>query len=201
VRLWALAVLLILIGVVPADAHLVTSGLGPFYDGALHLVFSPDDLLAIVAIALLAGLRGPAHGRVALFTLPAAWTIGTLSRLPVPPDWMGGAKAVLIFVVAGLAAVDLPLPKSAVFVATALIALASGISNGASLPASASAVAGLTVALGVLLALALGLVLVANSRLGRIPARVAASWAAATALLMAGWAIRLAGQSFGPPSL
>jgi hypothetical protein len=28
-----------------AQAHLVTSGLGPFYDGALHVLLSPGDLL------------------------------------------------------------------------------------------------------------------------------------------------------------
>ena len=28
-----------------AQAHLVTSGLGPYYDGALHLLMSPADLL------------------------------------------------------------------------------------------------------------------------------------------------------------
>jgi len=37
-----------------AQAHLVTSGLGPFYDGALHLLLSPADMLGLAAAALLA---------------------------------------------------------------------------------------------------------------------------------------------------
>ena len=47
-----------------AQAHLVNSGLGPFYDGALHLLLSPGDLLGLVAAALLAGLRGARAGRL-----------------------------------------------------------------------------------------------------------------------------------------
>lgn len=201
VRSWALAALLVLNGVAPAEAHLVTSGLGPFYDGALHLLMSPDAILAVVAVALLAGLRGPAHGRTALLTLPAVWVIGSFLPLPGAQDWTDGTKAVVIFVVASLAAVDAPLPRLAVLGVTALTALAFGISDGASLPGTVSAVAGLIVALGVVLALALGVVLVATSRLGTIPTRVAASWAAATALLMVGWAIRLGARAHGGPSL
>ena len=47
----------------PADAHLVTTGLGPIYDGISHVLLSPDDLVPVVAMALLAGLNGPTAGR------------------------------------------------------------------------------------------------------------------------------------------
>ena len=197
-KIWVLAFLLVLVGVAPAEAHLVSSGLGPFYDGALHLLLSPEDLLAIVAVALVAGLRGPAHGRVALLTLPVVWAIATLLRLPLRPEWMDEVKAALIFVAAGLAAVDLPLRKVAVFGVSALVGLACGASGEPSI--TASAVAGLTIAIGVVLSLTLGLVLAATLRLGTVPTRVA-SWAAATALLMIGWAIRLASEGRGSPSL
>jgi len=56
-----------------ADAHLVTTGLGPVYDGIGHFFLSPGDALAVLALALLAGLRGTAAGRRALFILPVAW--------------------------------------------------------------------------------------------------------------------------------
>jgi hypothetical protein len=36
-----------------AKAHLINSGLGPFYDGVLHLLLSPADLLGVVVLALL----------------------------------------------------------------------------------------------------------------------------------------------------
>ncbi len=39
-------------------AHLVTSGVGPFFDGVAHFFVSLDDLLVVVALALLGGLLG-----------------------------------------------------------------------------------------------------------------------------------------------
>src|SRR5262245_51625961 len=56
--------------------HLVTTGLGPVYDGIGHLLLSPTDYVPVIAISLLAGLRGPAAGRWTLFALPAAWLVG-----------------------------------------------------------------------------------------------------------------------------
>jgi hypothetical protein len=61
-----------------ASAHLVTTGLGPVYDGIGHLVMTPEDLVPVQAIALFAGLRGAAPGRRALFVLPLAWFAGGL---------------------------------------------------------------------------------------------------------------------------
>ena len=61
----------------PAHAHLVTTGLGPLYDGISHLFLSFEDLLPVVAIALLAGLNGRRAGRLALFVVPAAWLLAT----------------------------------------------------------------------------------------------------------------------------
>ena len=55
-----------------AEAHLVTTGLGPLYDGLLHFALTPEDLVPVLALALLAGLRGVTHGRRALFVLPSA---------------------------------------------------------------------------------------------------------------------------------
>jgi hydrogenase/urease accessory protein HupE len=66
-----------------AEAHLVTTGLGPIYDGISHVFLSPDDLVPIVAIALLAGLNGPAVGRRALFALTAAWLAGGMAGVLV----------------------------------------------------------------------------------------------------------------------
>ena len=41
-----------------AAAHLVSTGMGPFYDGMSHVFLTPDDVLAIVALALFSGLGG-----------------------------------------------------------------------------------------------------------------------------------------------
>ena len=46
-----------------AEAHLVNTGLGPVFDGIGHVLVSPEDLIPVIAISLLAGLRGTAWGR------------------------------------------------------------------------------------------------------------------------------------------
>ena len=57
------AVTVLLVGSTRAHAHLATTGLGPIYDGISHLFLSVDDLLAVLAMALLAGLNGPTSAR------------------------------------------------------------------------------------------------------------------------------------------
>jgi hypothetical protein len=56
-----------------AEAHLVTIGLGPVYDGIGHLLVTPEGLLPVLALALFAGLRGSGAGRRVLCVLPIAW--------------------------------------------------------------------------------------------------------------------------------
>ena len=60
----------------PASAHLNSTGMGPVYDGLLHFLLSPEDIVPVVALAMFAGLRGPEYGRRALFLLPASWFVG-----------------------------------------------------------------------------------------------------------------------------
>ena len=60
----------------PAQAHLVTTGVGPFYDGAAHFFLSFEEVLPVLALALLAGLRGPALRPLADRVLPPAWLLG-----------------------------------------------------------------------------------------------------------------------------
>ena len=47
-----------------AQAHLVNSGLGPFYDGALHLLLTPSDLHGLVAAAQIDCLSAESAGRL-----------------------------------------------------------------------------------------------------------------------------------------
>ena len=68
-----LAVAVVLAMQTSAQAHLVTTGLGPVYDGIGHFSLSPDDSIPVVALALLAGLRGKPAGRGVMFQLPLAW--------------------------------------------------------------------------------------------------------------------------------
>ena len=74
-RRWTLGLLVpaLLAAGTPAQAHLMNTGFGPFYDGLTHPFVTPEDLLPVVALTLLAGLRGAQCGRWVLFALPAAW--------------------------------------------------------------------------------------------------------------------------------
>src|SRR5664279_2478816 len=66
--LYAFVVFTFVMCALPAEAHLNSTGLGPFYDGLIHFLMSPEDLVPVLALALLAGLRGASYGRRALFT-------------------------------------------------------------------------------------------------------------------------------------
>ena len=72
----AFAVCTFLVGALPAEGHLNSTGRGPFYDGSMHFLTSSEDIVPVLALAMLAGLRGVAFGRRALFVLPAAWLFG-----------------------------------------------------------------------------------------------------------------------------
>ena len=173
-----------------AQAHLVTSGLGPFYDGALHLLLSPADLLGLLAMALLAGLRGTRSGRLVVMALPAAWLLGGLVGLglPVPNlTWLGVAS----FLVLGLlVAADVKLPPIAVAsLATAYGAL-HGLLNGAALAligAGPATVLGIALTVLVLVLLTTATVVPLRALWARVAVRVAGSWVAAVGMLMLGW--------------
>ena len=64
----------------------MNTGFGPFYDGLTHLFVTPEDLLPVIALALLAGLRGPRFGRAVLLALPVAWLVGSAAGLLLAPQ-------------------------------------------------------------------------------------------------------------------
>jgi len=68
--LYAFVVFTFVMCALPAEAHLNSTGMGPFYDGLVHFLMSPEDIVPVLALALLAGLRGASYGRRALFLLP-----------------------------------------------------------------------------------------------------------------------------------
>ena len=84
------------------SAHLVTTGLGPLFDGIGHAVVTPQDLLPVVAIALLAGLGGKAYARKVLFILPAAWLVGGLLGLTLRWSAPLGTTALSFLILGGL---------------------------------------------------------------------------------------------------
>jgi hydrogenase/urease accessory protein HupE len=176
-------------------AHLMNTGLGPFYDGLAHLLVTPEDLLPVLALALLSGLRGPRFGRVALFTLPLAWLTGSAIGRLFSPHWAWPVlSAVLTLALGALVAADRPLPVGAIAALAIALGLWNGSWNGIELArARAGALGtGLGVACAIFAVVAIVAALVATVRApwARIAVRVGGSWIAAAALFMLGWALR-----------
>jgi len=177
-----------------ADAHLQATGMGPVYDGLAHFLTSPEDLVPVLALALLAGLRGAPCGRLAMFTLPAAWLMGCLSGLSAATASAGMLGASLWFLaLGGLVVVDAKLSPRAMTALSALLGLVHGYLNGAGMGLSASAFVaaiGLASAVFVLVVLVAALVVRLQTHWARIAVRIGGSWIAASGLLMLGWSLR-----------
>ena len=177
-----------------AEAHLVTSGLGPLYDGISHLLLSPEDLVPVLAVGLLAGLNGPQSGRRALFVLSAAWLVGGLAGVvagqPPVPLMVTAAS----FLVLGLLiAFDWRLSPGAISALAASVGLLHGSLNGAGIAADgreALGVVGISATVFVLVAIAACGVLSLGGPWSRVIVRVAGSWVTAIGLLMLGWGLR-----------
>ena len=178
----------------PAEAHLNATGMGPIYDGLMHFLTSPDDLVSALALALLAGLRGAPCGRRAMFTLPAAWLLGSLAGLSAALVNAGTLWASLWFMLlGGLVVADAKLSLRSMTALGALLGLVHGYLNGTGMGLSAQAIVstlGLAAAVFVLVVLVAALVVRLRAHWARIAVRVGGSWIAASGLLMLGWSIR-----------
>jgi len=178
----------------PAEAHLNSTGMGPIYDGLMHFLMSPEDLVPTLALALLAGLRGAAYGRRALFTLPAVWLLGSLFGLTTAAT---NGSAILssfwFLLLGGLVVADAKLSLRSMTTLTVLLGLVHGYLNGTGMGQSGFAVVavvGLASRVFVLIALAAAFVIQLRAHWAQIAVRVAGSWIAASGLLMLGWSFR-----------
>jgi urease accessory protein len=175
--------------------HLMTTGLGPFYDGLAHFFLSPEDLLPVLALTLVAGLRGAPGGRAALFVLPLAWLAGGALGHVFRPHWIWPvASAAFTVLLGALAAADRRLPPPTVAALSALLGLWHGAWNGIELARAGAPAAGhllgVATAVFVVVALVAALVAAVRAPAARIAVRVAASWIAAAGLFTLGWALR-----------
>jgi urease accessory protein len=176
-----------------AEAHFVTTGLGPIYDGVAHFALTPEDIIPVAGLAVLAGLRGPAHGRWALFVLPAFWLVGGAAGMLVARPANDFAAAMSLLLVGGLVAADAPLGLGAAATIVALIAAAHGYADGSGLPEGGGGflmVLGMSAAVFVIFAIVTASLLPLRSPLARIAMRVSGSWIAASGLLLLGWSLR-----------
>jgi hydrogenase/urease accessory protein HupE len=177
-----------------ADAHLVNTGLGPFYDGVSHFALTPEDLLPALALSLFAGLRGMRTGRLALFALPGAWFAGGLVGVALPTLSAVTALTTASFLILGaLVATDARLSPAWVTGLALVLGLVHGYLNGSAMSAAklgALGLFGIVATLFVVVALAAALVVALRAPWARIAVRVAGSWIVAIGLLLLGWSLR-----------
>jgi urease accessory protein len=189
---WLVPLALMLSGS-PADAHLITTGLGPVYDGVSHFLMSPEDLVPAFVLALLAGQCGPESARRVLFVLPTTWLIGGLAGLSAavapPPDltWL------IFILLGGLVAAHLRPPGTAVAAIAAMLGLFKGFINGSAMSYAGSgmfSLVGIAVIVFVVVALSAAAAIAFTWPPAKIAFRVLGSWTAATGLLLFGWSLR-----------
>lgn len=184
----------------PVRAHVAETGLGPFFDGIAHLFISPEQLLTLLAVSLLAGLCGRPQGRVALLVLLVLWPVagflglwtGSENLRPVvESQYLVGATLMLL---GGLATFDARMSRGAMTIVIAPLAALSALTSGMAIDAAGLGYGGLAGTVAAVLTVATLVVAmvirIADHRLGRFVARVAGSWLAASGMLWVGWALR-----------
>ena len=180
----------------PAEAHLVTTGLGPIYDGVTHLVCSTDDLVPLIALALLAGLNGPIAGRRALFGVTAGWLLGGAAGLAAGTSVVpASAAAVSMMLFGALTAASARLSPAIVAAGAVALGVGHGWLNGFAIREAARdglAVTGIVAAVFTLTALVTAFVISLKTPWTRVAIRVLGSWIAAIGLLTLGWALHTA---------
>ena len=166
-----------------AHAHMLNTGLGPFYDGLAHLFVSPED-----------GLRCANFGRTLLFVLPVALLAGSFAgRFSPMPLTLPALTAALTVILGGLVAADRSVSVTLVAGCGLLLGLLHGLLNGSEFAkqhAIISSSVGVSFALFVVVSLLAGQVTTVRAAWTRLAVRVAGSWISATGLLMLGWTLR-----------
>jgi hydrogenase/urease accessory protein HupE len=184
--------LLCLVLPVRAEAHLPTIGLGPVYDGIFHLLLSPEDLIPVIALALLAGRRGAESSRRVLWILPLAWFAGGFTGMFLGIARGSAWTCFSFLLLGGLIAANAKLSVPLITALAALLGFLHGYLNGSGINRfndGAYALLGLALAIFVVVALFTSFVIPLRRQWALIVVRVAGSWIAASGLLMLGWAL------------
>jgi urease accessory protein len=177
-----------------ADAHLVNTGFGTFYDGVVHLFITPSDILVALGLGLLAGLCGASASRGAIIALPAAWLtsemIGSIYPAAITLPWL----TTLSFGTVGiLVALNANMPRTLLLMLTCGAGLLHGFVNGATMAAAGTdqlGMLGAAIAVFVTVTLIAAQVVSLRAQWSRIVVRVAGSWIAAIGMLMLGWLVK-----------
>ena len=189
--IFAVALLSLLLPV-RAEAHLPSIGLGPVYDGIFHLLLSPEDLIPVIALALLAGQRGAICSRRVLWVLPVAWFAGGLTGM-FSATARGSAPTCFSFLLLGaLIATNAKIPVPLMTALAAILGCFHGFLNGSGINRfndGAYVLLGIALAVFVVVTLFSSFVIPLRRQWALIVVRVAGSWIAASGLLMLGWAL------------
>ena len=184
-----------------ARAHGDLERLGPFYAGALHPLLVPAHLVALLALGLLVGQRGLKSNRHALtmLLLTLATGLGVAAAASDPLSWATALERLLLLVAALAALATLsvvPLPRAAPIALAGVVGLGIGLGSApevtSAVPDAAlgpawmtwSTVAGTLLGAFVTAALVAALVDGAPAHWARLATRIAASWLAASAMLV-----------------
>jgi urease accessory protein len=191
-----LACLLIGLAPLPAQAHLVATGMGALYDGLVHFTLDVQDVLPLLALAFLSGLQGPQCARISLAILTVTWVTGgalALGGLVMPAVALSAATAMLLLSTGGLLAANLKVPRPVYAAFAGAVGFVRGVADFAlATPSLANVQMLLGTVAGVFAtgALAASVSLSARRFWMIVAMRVAGSWFAALGLLFAGWILR-----------
>lgn len=195
-RSWRACLLTALAVLMPtaSQAHLVTTRLGDFYDGALHPMTGFEFALPWLALVILAALQGAARGRWLILAFPAGLLLGAAISA-----WLPGlhfVQYVNIAAIAGtglLVALALSLPTPVFLALGFVVGLANGYENGEAMLYNTDRflfICGVT-AIGYAFA-TLALALITTFLEGKggwrpIALRAGGSWIAAVGIMVAGF--------------
>jgi urease accessory protein len=153
---------------------------------------SPEDLIPVIALALLVGQRGAASSRRALWILPAAWLAGGLTGMFIGTPRASAMTCISFLVLGGLIAAKAKLSLPLATALATLLGFFHGYLNGSGINRfddGAYFLLGLALAIFVIVALFTSFVIPLRRQWALIAVRVAGSWIAASGLLMLGWAL------------
>ncbi|UCF34632.1 MAG: HupE/UreJ family protein [Phycisphaerales bacterium] len=173
----------------------MSTELGPFYDGAVHPLVTPEDLMTILGLSVLAAFGGARAGRTLLLSLSLAWCVGAFTAYSIAEvDCQVPLLTAALLLLLGVTGLFKASPPTWLLgAAGGVIGLIRGAMNGGSARAQDGewlCVVGIVTSVFVLAALLAGLTVVLEQRRVTIVLRVAASWIAASGLLMLGWELR-----------
>lgn len=169
---------------VAAQAHIMP-GVGAFYSGMLHAFLSPEQILPLLALALLAAQTKKPSGWLILFILPCAVLAGALyAPWSLHLSWVATLSLAVTAITGLLIAFAIPVPAVLACLLSATAGLLAGWFNALD-AGDASLLSGFGVALSALLVLAYIAALTSRFLASRLPIgiRIGGSWLAAIGIM------------------